>query len=294
MRSLILGHRGLVGQALVRRLRDEIITTAENKDLRELDEVRSLMPLNGPRHVYLAAGHVGGIQTNIDLAGDMIVENCQIQTTVITTAAASESKLCFLGSSCIYPRDTAQPMPESALMTGSLEQSNSAYATAKLCGLEMCKALRKQYGLKYVALMPCNLYGPGRPSDTHVLGMLMRRFHDAKMTCVPTITVWGTGTPLREFMHVDDAAEACVHFMNHPHAEGETINVGTGEEISIHALAYMLAEVSGYTGSIQFDHSKPDGTPRKVLNSEKAIRMGWAPKVSLRDGLEKTYRAYYP
>lgn len=281
MRSLVLGHRGLVGQALERRLGPSTPFSA------------------APDHVYLAAAKVGGIGANISNPLDMLEENLAIQSKYLHLTHAAGAKLCFLGSSCIYPSETLThwrpvgvPWREEDLMSGPLEPTNSAYAMAKLAGLEMCKAYAKQYGLRYVALMPCNLYGPGRPNDTHVVNMLMRRFHEAKLAGAPVVSVWGTGRPLRELMHVDDLAEAAVYFMNLPEAEGQLINAGTGSEISIHALATTIAEIVGYEGDIEFDHTKPDGVYRKVMDSSKANGLGWRPTIGLVDGLQRTYDWY--
>lgn len=274
MRSLVLGHRGLVGQALERKLGPSTPFSA------------------APDHVYLAAAKVGGIGTNVSEPLDMLETNLAIQSKYLHLTYASGAKLLFLGSSCIYPANATCPIREDQLMTGPLEPTNSAYAMAKLAGLEMCRAYAKQYGLRYVALMPCNLYGPGRPNDTHVVNMLMRRFHEAKLANAPVVGVWGTGRPLRELMHVDDLAEAAVRFMNLLEAEGQTINVGTGSEISIHALAITIAEIVGYHGDIEFDQTKPDGVYRKVLDVTKAASMGWTAKIGLVDGLKRTYDWY--
>lgn len=282
MRSLVLGHRGLVGQALDRKLRP----CAVDRDRLQYSD-----------HIYLAAARVGGIGSNVEQPADFFTTNMAVQMDVIAATASFKAKLLFLGSSCIYPAESRThgifaPFKEDDLMAGPLEPTNSAYAMAKLAGLEMCKAYAKQYGLRYVALMPCNLYGPGRPNDTHVVNMLMRRFHEAKLASAPVVSVWGTGRPLRELMHVDDMAEAAVHFMNLPEAEGQLINVGTGSEISIHALATTIAEIVGYNGDIEFDHTKPDGVYRKVMDSSKANGLGWRPTIGLVDGLKRTYDWY--
>lgn len=274
-RSLVLGHRGLVGQALMRKMPDSFTGFPVKTD-----------------RVYLAAARVGGIGTNVETPADMIADNIEIQLRCIQSCTDLGAKLLFIGSSCIYPRDATCPIPESALMTGPLEPTNSAYAMAKLAGLEMCKAHAKQYGLRYVALMPCNLYGPGRPNDTHVVNMLMRRFHEAKLSGVPCVTVWGSGAPLRELMHVDDLAEAAVYFMNMPEAEGQIINVGTGYEITIRDLAILLARIVDYRGDIVFDSTKPDGVYRKVLDVSLARSLGWEAKTPLRVGLSTTYEWY--
>ncbi len=281
MRSLVLGHRGLVGSAIVRKLGD-CVTLADRERIES-----TWLPIAD--HVYFAAAKAGGIGTNVDQCADMITSNLRVQLDVIESCRLSGAKLLFLGSSCIYPRMAPQPIPESALMSGPLEPTNSAYAMAKLAGIEMCRAYARQYGLKFVALMPCNLYGPGRPQDTHVIPMLMRRFHVAKIDNHKSVRVWGSGRPMREFMHVEDLAEAAVHFMNLPEANGRVINVGTGSEISIHGLATMIAEVVGYQGEIEFDHSKPDGVPRKVLDVSLAASMGWKAKIPLAYGLTGTY-----
>lgn len=283
MEALVLGHNGLVGQALLLKMPASRIT---DLDLTE----STVVPIEG-QPVYLAAARVGGIQTNIDCAADMIDGNLTIATRIIRVCTMTKSKLCFLGSSCIYPRITPQPIPESALMTGPLEPTNSAYAMAKLAGIEMCRAYARQYKLRFVALMPCNLYGPGRPKDTHVINMLMKRLHEAKLRGDKSVTIWGTGVPFREFMHVDDCADAAMYFMGldkHP----DLINVGTGVEIDISGLAMLLREIVGFKGDVLFDPTKPDGTPRKVLDVSLANKLGWSAKIPLAQGLEQTYRWY--
>jgi GDP-L-fucose synthase len=238
--------------------------------------------------VYHAAGRVGGIEANIEFPADMIAENLAIQSNVVHQCARARAKLLFLGSSCIYPV-LDRPITEADFMTGPLEPTNRAYAVAKIAGIEMCRAYGKQYGLRSVILMPCNLYGPGRPNDTHVVNQLMRRFHAAKLENAPSVVVWGDGTALRELMHVDDLAEACVELMAQASAEAPMVNVGTGIEHTIAELAYMLADVVGYMGPITFDTSKPSGVHRKVLNCSLATRLRWRARTHLREGLERTY-----
>jgi len=289
MRSLVLGHRGLVGQALM-RLNPSF--SYDDRDLRE-----SVPYIEKGDRVYLAASRVGGLQYNIDSPADIIDENLLIQSNVIRRCAAVGASLLFLGSSCIYPV-LDRPITEADFMTGPLEPTNRAYAIAKIAGIEMCRAYGKQYGLRSVILMPCNVYGPGRPNDTHVVNQLMRRFHTAKLELrlprvplrlvrprksTPSVVVWGYGTALRELMHVGDLAEACVDLMAKANAEAPMVNVGTGIEHTIAELAFMLAEIVGYKGAITFDGFKPSGVHRKVMVPT------WRARTPLREGLERTY-----
>ena len=238
--------------------------------------------------VYLAASRVGGIQYNINSPADIIAENLLIQSNVIRRCAAVGASLLFLGSSCIYPV-LDRPITEADFMTGPLQPTNRAYAVAKIAGVEMCRAYGKQYGLRSVILMPCNVYGPGRPNDTHVVNQLMRRFHTAKLEGAPSVVVWGDGTALRELMHVDDLAKACVELMAQASVEAPMVNVGSGREICIRDLAIVIAQVVGYDGDIAFDSAKPSGAPRKVLDCSLATRLGWRARTPLREGLDRTY-----
>jgi GDP-L-fucose synthase len=245
-----------------------------------------------PRQVYLAAAKVGGIRANDTYPADFIRENLQIQTNVIDSAwRTGVQKLCFLGSSCIYPKFAPQPIKEESLLTGPLEPTNEWYAIAKIAGLKMCQAYRQQHGFNAICLMPTNLYGPGDnfdPQSSHVLPALIRRFHEAKVHCEGEVAVWGTGTPRREFLHVDDLARAAVHMMG-CYEGGDVVNVGCGQDLTIRDLAELVARVVGYSGQIVFDSSKPDGTPRKLLDISRATSMGWQPAIPLEEGLRATY-----
>ena len=296
MNVAVLGHCGLVGSAIVRALRARAIepATAEGVDLTDERETLGWFEAAKPTHVYLCAARVGGIGANISQCGDFILENLAIQNEVIFAARETNvEKLLFLGSSCIYPRDCPQPIREEYLMTGPLEETNRPYAIAKIAGIELLRAYRKQYGLRSVAVMPSNLYGPGDKftDDGHALPAMMRRMHEAKLSGAKEFVVLGSGRPLREWLHVDDLADACVKLMAE-HDDSEPINVGSGEEITIGDLAWEIASVVGWSGQLLFDESKPDGTPRKVLDSSRIRVMGWAPRRTLRDGLRETYRWY--
>jgi GDP-L-fucose synthase len=250
---------------------------------------------NNIEHVYLAAAKVGGIHANSTYPAEFIATNLAIQQNVIHAAwEHGVQKLLFLGSSCIYPRDAAQPMREDALLSGPLEPTNEWYAIAKIAGIKMCQAYRQQYGFNAISLMPTNLYGPGDNFDlenSHVLPALIRKFHEAKEAGADAVEVWGTGTPQREFLHVDDLADACAFLMEN-YDSGEIVNVGWGKDISIGELAHLIAEVVGFEGELAFDSSKPDGTPRKLLDTSRLSSLGWSPSISLRDGIEETYRWY--
>lgn len=292
-RTLVLGHGGLVGSAL-RRLLPDASTISRELDLRDDRCAMSVFQMLRPTRVYLAAAKVGGILANARMPADFIRDNLRIQTNVIEVCQRFGAKLLFLGSSCIYPRDAAQPITESALMTGPLEPTNEPYAMAKLAGLSMLRAFRAQFNLKSVAVMPCNLYGPGDNFDldhSHVVPGLIARMHAAKVANVASVLVWGTGMPRRELLHVDDLARACVDLMA-SYDEPDPINIGTGEDISIRDLADMIARVVGYKGRIAFDASRPDGTPRKVLDIARAKRLGWRPRIGLEDGIKQTYEWY--
>ena len=299
VRAFVAGHRGLVGSAICRRLRADGIEPVTS-DREFLDLTKGLVVNNWFKdseidHVYLAAAKVGGIHANSTYPAEFIATNLSIQQNVIHAAwEHGVKKLLFLGSSCIYPRDAEQPMREDALLTGPLEPTNEWYAIAKIAGIKMCQAYRQQYGFDAISVMPTNLYGPGDNFDlenSHVLPALIRKFHEAKETGAASVEVWGTGTPRREFLHVDDLADACVYLMAN-YSSADIINVGWGKDISIAELAHLVAEVVGFEGELEFDPSKPDGTPRKLLDTQRLSDLGWSPSISLRDGIEDTYRWY--
>lgn len=296
----VAGHRGMVGSAICRRLAQQgfenIVTrTHEELDLTWQQEVEEFFAAERPEYVFLAAAKVGGIQANAEALADFMYENMALEMNVIHSAWQNGvKKLLFLGSSCIYPRLAPQPMPESCLLTGALEQTNEAYALAKISGLKYCEYLARQYGAEFISVMPTNLYGPNdnyHPTHSHVLPALLRRFHEAKEQGLPHVTCWGDGSPLREFLYVDDLADFCVFLMEN-YSGTETVNAGTGKEISIRELAGLVAEVVGYEGEIRWDSSKPNGTPRKLLDVSKAEKMGWHYKTELREGIEKTYQDF--
>ena len=294
-RIWIAGHRGMVGGALVRRLESEaceVLTTERSLDLRDQASVRAWLAEETPDAIVLAAAKVGGILANDSYPADFLYDNLMIAANVIEAAhRADVDRLLFLGSSCIYPRLAAQPMREDALLTGLLEPTNEWYAIAKIAGIKLAQAYRKQHGRSYISAMPTNLYGPGdnyHPENSHVLPALIRKTHEAKTGDADAIEVWGTGTPRREFLHVDDLADALVHLLVH-YDEAEHVNVGAGEDIAIGDLARLVAEVVGFTGGIEFDASKPDGTPRKLLDCSKLSDLGWQPSIGLRDGIGAAY-----
>jgi GDP-L-fucose synthase len=302
-RIYVAGHRGLVGSALVRRLRgagyrDLILRTHAELDLTDRAAVAAFFSAEQPEFVFLAAAKVGGILANDTFPADFIRVNLEIQTNTIEQARCNGVKrLLFLGSTCIYPRDCPQPIKEDYLLTGPLETTNSAYALAKIAGIEMCRSYNQQYGTKFLAAMPTNLYGPGDNYDlqgSHVLPALIRKFHEAHVSGAPEVTVWGTGRPLREFLYSDDMADACVFLMNLESARFDgflrsqrypLINVGFGSDISIADLARLVAEVEGYTGRIMFDTTKPDGTPRKLTDPGRLFGLGWRPGTELKHGI---------
>ena len=296
----VAGHRGLVGSAIVRRLRAEghenILTrTRAELDLADRRAVDRFFAAEKPEYVFLAAAKVGGILANATYPADFLRENLYVELNVIEAAHHhGVRKLLLLGSSCIYPKLAPQPMKEEYLLTGELEPTNEAYAIAKIAGIKLCDAYRAQHGDDFISVMPTNLYGPGDNFDlqnSHVLPALIRKFHEAKESEEPTVTVWGTGSPRREFLYVDDLADACV-FLMHEYSEAGTINVGVGEDLSIAELAALVREVVGYEGEIVYDTSKPDGTPRKLLDVSRLEGLGWRAKTPLRDGVEETYRWY--
>src|SRR5438874_1683372 len=293
----LAGHSGLVGSALVRLLKarafNNLITRSRAEvDLRNEQAVRDFFAEERPDLVILAAAKVGGIKANIDAPVEFLIENLQIQNNVIRAAhEAGARKLLFLGSSCIYPKFAPQPIPESALLSGPLEPTNEAYAIAKIAGIKLCQALAREYGANFISLMPTNLYGPGDDFDletSHVLAALLRKAHEAKMSGAGEMIVWGSGTPRREFLYVDDLA-AAVLFLLEQYDSSEVINVGSGEDISIRELAELVCDVVGFRGELKWDRSKPDGTPRKLLDISRIKNLGWAPTVGLRDGIARVY-----
>lgn len=293
----VAGHCGMVGSAIVRRLEKEgygnlVLKTSSQLDLRNQGKVEQFFSEEKPEYVFLAAAKVGGIVANSKHPADFMYDNMILEINVIHSAFVNQvKKLMFLGSSCIYPRMAPQPMPESCLLTSSLEQTNEAYALAKISGLKYCEYLNRQYGTDYISVMPTNLYGPNdnyHPEHSHVLPALIRRFHEAKTENKPEVVIWGTGAPLREFLYVDDLADACLFLMNH-YSGNETVNLGTGKELSIAGLAELVGRVVGYQGKITFDPSKPDGTPRKLLDVSKLTGLGWTYKTELEEGIALAY-----
>lgn len=296
----VAGHQGLVGSAIVRRLRSAgagtlLLRTRAELDLRSASAVENFFAEQRPQLVFMAAARVGGIVANRSYPVEFLRDNLQIQTNIIDAAYRHGTrKLLFLGSSCIYPREAPQPMKEEYLLTGPLEPTNEWYAIAKIAGLKLCQAYRREYGFDAICAMPTNLYGPGDNFDlqnSHVLPALMRKCHEAKLAGSAAVEVWGTGAPRREFLHVDDLADACVYLMQHYSGE-MWINVGWGQDLSIAELARLITAAVGFEGAIRFDSSKPDGTPRKLLDTTRLTALGWRPKIPLADGLTATYRWY--
>ena len=296
----IAGHRGLVGSALVRNLESKGFTniikrTSKELDLRNQQAVQEFFKQERPEYVILAAAKVGGIHANNTYPAEFIYDNLMIQNNVIKAAHDFKvKKLLFLGSTCIYPKLAPQPIKEEYLLTGALEETNEAYAVAKIAGLEMCKFFKRQYGDNFISCMPTNLYGPNDNFDlqsSHVLPALIRKFHEAKVNHQPTVEVWGTGTPLREFIYVDDMADACIFLMENYDGE-QHVNIGTGEEVSIRQLAETVKEVVGFEGELIFNTNMPDGTPRKLTTVDKLHALGWKHKVSLKDGIQRAYDWY--
>ena len=296
-RVWVAGHRGMVGSAIVRRLAAEgceILTAARAMlDLQDQAGVRAWIADNRPNAIFLAAAKVGGIVANASRPAEFLYDNLIIEANIIDAAYRYDvEKLCFLGSSCIYPRLAPQPITEDALLTGPLEPTNEWYAIAKIAGIKLAQAYRLQYGCDYISLMPTNLYGPGDNFDllsSHVLPALIRKAHDAKRSGLDTLTIWGSGSPRREFLHVDDCADACVHLIKR-YSAAEHVNVGYGEDITIHDLALLVADIVGFEGDIVRDQTKADGTPRKLMSANKLRAQGWQPKIALREGIEATYR----
>ena len=296
-RVYVAGHNGLVGGAILRALTEKnfsnvIVRSRAELDLTRQNDVDEFFKTERPDFVFLAAAKVGGILTNRDHPAEFIRDNLQIQTNVIDAAYRNGvRKLLFLGSSCIFPREAKQPIKEEALLTGPLELTNAAYAVAKIAGIEMIKSYRRQFGFDAVSVMPTNVYGPGdlfNLERAHVLPALLRRFHEAVENECDTVTLWGSGTPKREFIHCDDLASASLFLMD-TYTSDEIVNVGTGSEISIYELANMIREITNYRGNIEWDTSKPDGMPRKLLDVSRLTGLGWAPRISLRRGIEQTY-----
>jgi len=297
-RIFIAGHRGLVGSAIVRNLQakgyDNLLLAGRDQlDLRDRDSVEAFFTANKPEVVFLAAAKVGGIHANNTYPAQFLFENLQIQDNVIDAAYRhGAKKLTFLGSSCIYPKLAPQPIKEEYLLTGALEPTNEWYAIAKIAGIKLCQAYRRQYGFNAISLMPTNLYGPGDNFDlanSHVLPALIRKFHEAKLHRDQEVVMWGTGTPRREFLHVDDLADAVVHLTQTYEGE-DIVNIGIGEDISIRELAELVREITGFEGAIVNDTSKPDGTPRKLLDVSRLHALGWQAKIPLREGISETYR----
>ena len=296
-RIFVAGHAGLVGSAVVRRLRAEgytnlLTATRDQLDLRDQAAVNYWFRANRPEYVYLVAGTVGGIMANSTRPAEFLYDNMMIHGTVVHASHLfGVRKLLYLGSSCIYPRHAAQPISEDALLTGPLEPTNEAYALAKIAGIKLCQAYRAQYGCNFISAMPTNLFGPNDNFDlesSHVLPALMRKFHDAKVDRRPDVEIWGTGSPLRELLHVDDLADACVFLMDH-YEDTEHINIGTGDDLSIRDLAELVRDIVYPDANLVFDHSKPDGMPRKVLDVTRLAALGWHAKIALRDGIASTY-----
>lgn len=296
----VAGHKGMVGSAILRELRregyDNVVTRPHGElDLTSQAEVESFFSVEKPQYVFLAAAKVGGIEANRKAPADFMYQNIMLEMNVINAAWRHGSKkLLFLGSSCIYPRLAPQPMKESALLTSSLETTNEAYALAKISGLKYCEYLNKQYGTDFISVMPTNLYGPNdnyHPTNSHVVPALIRRFHEAKEAGAASVTCWGDGSPMREFLYVDDLAKLCIFLMRN-YSGDETVNAGTGKEISIKNLTLLIAKTIGYTGEILWDASMPNGTPRKLLDVSKATALGWKYSIELEEGLKLAYQDF--
>lgn len=296
----IAGHKGMVGSAIHRNLLNKgynnfLLRTSKETDLRNQQAVKDLFEQNRPDYVFLAAAKVGGIQANNTYRAEFIYDNLLMEANIIHAAKEfGVKKLLFLGSSCIYPKNAPQPLKEEYLLTGTLEPTNEPYAIAKIAGIKLCDAFRSQYGCNFISAMPTNLYGPNDNYDlnnSHVLPALLRKFHEAKKNGDPAVTVWGSGTPLREFLHVDDMAEACIFLMENYNEEG-CVNVGTGKDLSIKGLALLIKDIVGYEGELVFDAGKPDGTPRKLMDVGKINEMGWRYTIELREGISRVYEVF--
>jgi GDP-L-fucose synthase len=296
----IAGHKGMVGSAILRKLQAEGFTnlslrTSQELDLRNQQQVMDFFDKEKPTYVFMAAARVGGIIANNTFRADFLYENLMIQNNIIHASYLNAvTKLLFLGSSCIYPKMAPQPLKEEYLLTGLLEPTNEPYAIAKIAGIKLCDAYRAQYGCNFISVMPTNLYGPNDNYDltnSHVLPALIRKMHEAKANQQPAVTIWGTGKPLREFLYADDLADACYYLMQHYNEPG-LINIGTGEDISIKELALLIREIVGYTGPIQYDLSKPDGTPRKLMDVSKLSNLGWKASTHLKTGIQKAYKDF--
>lgn len=298
-RIFVAGHRGMAGSAIVRRLQQEgcevLIAARETLDLTRQDQTERYLAEFRPDAVIMAAGRVGGILANDRYPANFLAENLAMALNCVHAShAAGVKRFVYLGSTCIYPKFAKQPMSEDQLLTGELEPSNQWYAIAKIAGIKLCESYRRQFGDDFVSVMPTNLYGPGdnyHPEHSHVVAALIRRFHEAKLANAPTVTVWGTGTPRREFLYVDDFADGCVFVLKH-YSDAQFVNIGCGEDVTIADFAALVAEVVGYQGQIRFDPSKPDGTPRKLVDVSRLKSMGWVPTMPLRDGLKAAYRDF--
>ena len=299
-RIYVAGHRGLVGSALVRRLKEQgyknlILASSDELDLRDQGAVEAFYHKHHPEYVFVAAAKVGGILANDTYPAEFLYDNLMIEANLIHGAYRhGVKKLLLLGSTCIYPRLAPQPLKEEYLLTGPLESTNEWYAIAKIAGIKLCQAYSKQYGCRFISVMPTNMYGPGDNFDlktSHVLPALIRKFHEASIQGDANVTIWGSGTPRREFLHVDDCADACVYLMN-LYEESDIINIGSGEDISIHDLALLIKSVVGFAGGIVYDKTKPDGTPRKLVDISKIRRAGWSPAINLEEGIRTTYEWY--
>ncbi len=296
----VAGHRGMVGSAIIRNLQKKgftnfVVRTSAELDLRNQQAVTTFFETEKPDYVFLAAAKVGGIQANNTLRAEFLYENLMIQNNVIHAAYLNQvKKLMFLGSSCIYPKMAPQPLKEDYLLSGYLEETNEPYAIAKISGIKMCESYRRQYGCDFISVMPTNLYGPNdnyNLNTSHVLPALIRKFHEAKLSQAPFVEMWGTGSPLREFLHADDMADACVYLMMN-YSNEQHVNIGTGSDISIKDLALLIQSIVGYTGTIQHDLSKPDGTPRKLMDVSHLHQLGWHHTIELKDGITAVYEAF--